>query len=252
LRCRAYGDDSRAFGPFVRGKSLYFSALNYDQESIALNLHEAADREIFQRLLSHAEVLVENFRFGTMEKLGCSWELLHVRYPNLICAVVSGFGQTGPDSHRAAYDVVVQGRGGIMSITGQPDTPPTRVGVSIGDLAAALYLAIDILSVLRKRNHGGGAVKVDVAMLDCQVALLETALTANCCTGRGHSPATRHPRIAPFQVYATRDNYLVLAAGNDRLFALMARAWTVRTCLRTRITRRTARVGRTSSAWRRT
>jgi CoA:oxalate CoA-transferase len=217
------GDDSRAFGPYVNGKSLYCSALNY--ESIALNLNETADREIFERLLSQADVLVENFRPGTMEKLGYGWEVLHARYPHLIYAAVSGFGHTGPDSHRAAYDMVVQGMGGIMSMTGQPDMPPTRVGVSIGDLAAALYLSIGILSALRKRDQGGGADKVDVAMLDCQVALLETALTAYCCTREVARPqGSRHPRIAPFQAYATRDSYLVLAAGNDRLFALMARA----------------------------
>jgi CoA:oxalate CoA-transferase len=219
------GDDSRAFGPFVNGRSLYFAALNYDKESIALNLHEATDREVFERILARADVLVENFRPGTMEKLGYGWEVLHTRHPSLIYAAVSGFGHTGPDSHRPAYDMVAQALGGIMSMTGQPETPPTRVGVSIGDLAAALYLAIGILSALRKREQGGGAVKVDVAMLDCQVALLETALTAYSCTGEVARPqGSRHPRIAPFQAFATRDSYLVLAAGNDRLFARIAQA----------------------------
>jgi CoA:oxalate CoA-transferase len=144
------GDDSRTYGPFVNGKSLYFSALNYDKESIALNLRETADCEIFERLLSRVDVLVENFRPGTMENLGYGWEQLHFRYPNLIYAAVSGFGHSGPDSLRAAYGMVVQGMGGIMSMTGQPGTPPTRVGVSIGDLAAALYLTIGILGALRR------------------------------------------------------------------------------------------------------
>jgi CoA:oxalate CoA-transferase len=115
--------------------------------------------------------------------------------------------------------------GGIMSMTGQPNSPPTRVGTSIGDLAAALYLTIGIQSALWKRAHGGGAVKVDVAMLDCQVALQEAALTAFCCTGAIAKPeGSRHREIAPFQVFKTQDSYIVLAAGNDQLFALMAKA----------------------------
>jgi CoA:oxalate CoA-transferase len=219
------GDDGRSFGPFVNGKSLYFSALNYDKECIALDLKQAADREIFEGLLGRADVLVENFRPGTMEGLGYGWGVLHARHSDLIYAAVSGFGHTGPYSGRAAYDMVVQGVGGIMSLTGQPDAPPTRVGVSIGDFAAALYLTIGILGALRKRDQGGGAVKVDVAMLDCQVALLEAALTAYCCTGEVARPqGSRHPQIAPFQAYTTLDGYLVVAAGNDQLFARMAKA----------------------------
>jgi CoA:oxalate CoA-transferase len=219
------GDDSRAFGPFANGKSLYFSALNYDKQSIALNLKLSADREILEGLLGIADVVVENFRPGTMEKLGYGWEILHAKYPNLIYGAASGFGDSGPYSKRAAYDMVVQGMGGIMSMTGQPHEPPTRVGVSVGDLAAGLYLAIGLAGALYKRSQGGGAVKVDVAMLDCQVALLEDALTAYLATGEIAQPqGSRHPEIAPFQVYTTHDSYLVIAAGNDHLFALMAEA----------------------------
>ena len=219
------GDDSRAFGPFVHGKSLYFSALNYDKESIALNLKQSADREIFEGLVGLADVLVENFTPGTMEKLGYGWETLHPQFPDLIYAAASGFGGTGPYSDRPAYDVVVQGMGGVMSVTGQPDSPPTRVGVSIGDMSAGLYLTIGILSALWKRGQGGGAVKVDVGMLDCQVAILESALTNYCCTGTIARPqGSRHPAIAPFQAYRTQDGYLVIGAANDHLFAQLARA----------------------------
>jgi CoA:oxalate CoA-transferase len=219
------GDDSRAFGPFCNGKSLYFSSLNYDKQSIALDLKASADRETFEGLLGIADVLVENFRPGTMEKLGYGWETLHARYPNLIYGAASGFGDSGPYSRRAAYDMVVQGMGGIMSLTGQPGSPPTRVGVSIGDMGAALYLAVGLAGALYKRGQGGGAVKVDVAMLDCQVALLENALTSYLQLGEVGGPrGSRHPQIAPFQVYHTRDGYMVVAAGNDRLFALLARA----------------------------
>lgn len=219
------GDDARAFGPFVNGKSLYFSALNYDKQSIALDLKNPADRETFAGLAAISDVLVENFRPGTMERLGLGWETLHQRYPQLIYAAASGFGDSGPYSQRPAYDMVVQGLGGIMSMTGQPNSPPTRVGVSIGDLAAGLYLAIGVLGAMYKRSQGGGAVKVDVAMLDCQVALLEDSLTAFLATGAIARPqGSRHPEIAPFQVYHTADGYVVIAAGNDRLFALLAKA----------------------------
>jgi CoA:oxalate CoA-transferase len=219
------GDDARAFGPFVGGKSLYFSALNYDKQSIALDLTQPADRLTLEGLLGITDVVIENFRPGTMEKLGYGWETLHARFPNLIYGAVSGFGDTGPYSSRPAYDMVVQGMGGIMSVNGQPGAPPTRVGVSIGDLGAGLYLTIGVLGALYKRATGGGAVKVDVAMLDCQVALLEDALAAYLSAGRVARPqGSRHPQIAPFQVYTTADSYIVIAAGNDHLFAILARA----------------------------
>jgi CoA:oxalate CoA-transferase len=150
---------------------------------------------------------------------------LHAKYPNLIYGAVSGFGDNGPYAKRAAYDMVVQGMGGIMSMTGQPDGPPTRVGVSFGDLSAGLYLAIGLIGALYKRSQGGGAVKVDIAMLDCQVALLQSSITAYLQLGEIAKPeGSRHPEIAPFQVYTTRDSYIVIAAGNDHLFGLMARA----------------------------
>jgi CoA:oxalate CoA-transferase len=218
------GDDARAFGPFVNGKSLYFSSLNYDKQSIALNLKESADREIFERLLAISDVLVENFCPGTMEAIGYGWETLHARYPNLIYGAASGFGHSGPYSERPAYDMVVQGMGGVMSLTGQPGNPPTRVGISIGDMGAGLYLTVGLIGALYKRSHGGGAVKVDVAMLDCQVALLENALARYLRLGEISGPqGSRHPEIAPFQVFRTRDSHIVIAAGNDRLFGLLAR-----------------------------
>jgi CoA:oxalate CoA-transferase len=219
------GDDSRTFGPFVNGKSLYFSSLNYDKRSIALDLKKPADREIFEGLMEISDVLIENFRPGTMEKLGYGWETLHAKYPNLIYGAAAGFGDTGPYSARAAYDMVVQGMGSIMSMTGQPDSPPTRVGVSIGDLAAGLYLTIGVVAAIQKRTQGGGAVKVDIAMLDCQVAMLESAVAAYMSLGEIAQPlGSRHPEIAPFQAYRTSDSYLVIAAGNDHLFDLLAKA----------------------------
>jgi len=149
------GDDSRAFGPFANGKSLYFSSINFNKESIALNLKHPDDRAIFERLLEKADVLVENYRPGTMEKLGYGWAILHDRFPRLIYSAASGFGDTGPYSKLAAYDVVVQGLGGLMSLTGYPGGRPVRVGVSVGDEVAGLYLTIGtIAALLSPYGHG--------------------------------------------------------------------------------------------------
>jgi CoA:oxalate CoA-transferase len=219
------GDDARGFGPMVRGKSLYFSAVNYDKESIALDLKAPADRAVLEEMLGLADVLVENFRPGTMERLGYGWEALHARFPRLVYGAVSGFGHTGPLARRPAYDMVVQGMGGIMSVTGHPSGPPTRVGVSVGDLVAGLYLATGIAAALVERGRTGAGVKVDVAMLDCQVAFLEEALAAYFGTGEVARPlGDRHARIAPFGVFDTADGHVVIAAGNDRMFAELCAA----------------------------
>ena len=161
------GDDARQIGPFVDGDSAYFMSVNRNKESIALDLKAPADRAVFEQLLATADVLVENFRPGTMEKLGYDWPALHARFPRLVFTSVSGFGQTGPYSRRPAYDMVVQAMGGIMSLTGHPGAPPTRVGVSIGDLGAGLYAAIGTQAALLQRGRTGLGDRVDVAMLDC-------------------------------------------------------------------------------------
>lgn len=169
------GDDARHYGPFVNGKSAYFQSVNRGKQSIALNLKDDGDRATFDKLLEKADVIVENFRPGTMEKLGYGWEDLHAKYPKLIYAAASGFGHSGPDMKRPAYDMVVQGMGGIMSITGHPGSPPTRIGTSIGDIGAGLFTAIGVMSALFSRAMTGEARKVDIGMFDCQVALLENA-----------------------------------------------------------------------------
>ncbi len=219
------GDDSRAYGPFVNGKSAYFMALNHGKQSIALDLKAAADRALFEPLLAGADVLVENFRPGAMERLGYGWEALHARHPRLIYAAASGFGHTGPYAPKPAYDMVVQGMGGIMSITGHPGGPPTRVGASIGDIIAGLFTAIGIASALHHRHASGQGMKIDVAMLDCQVAIMETALSRYFLTGRSPQPlGARHPSIAPFAAFATADGHIIVAAGTDALFGKLAAA----------------------------
>ncbi|MEM1139010.1 MAG: CaiB/BaiF CoA-transferase family protein [Pseudomonadota bacterium] len=213
------GDDARSFGPFVDGRSAYFMSLNRGKQSIALNLKEAEDRATFEALLARADVLVENYRGGTLERLGYDWDRLHRQFPSLIYAAVSGFGHTGPYKTRPAYDMVVQAMGGLMSLTGHPGGPPTRVGTSIGDLAAGLFTALAVVSALYDRERTGRATKVDVSMLDCQVALLENALARYFATGAVPQPlGARHPSIAPFEAYGTQDGHVVIAAGNDALF----------------------------------
>ncbi len=215
----AGGDDSRHYGPFVAGRSAYFMSLNRGKESIALDLKVEADRSIFAALLDRADVLVENFRPGTMDRLGFAWDTLHARYPRLIYAAVSGFGRTGPYASRPAYDIIVQAMGGIMSLTGQPDAPPSRVGASVGDIVAALFLATAINGALYHRVTSGEGMLIDVAMLDAQVAILENSIARYTTTGAVPGPlGARHPSITPFDAFATADGYLVIAAGNDTLF----------------------------------
>ena len=219
------GDDARQYGPFKNGKSTYFASVNRGKESIVLDLKAAADRDIFERLLDKADAVVENFRPGTMEKLGYGWDTLHPRYPRLIYAAASGFGHTGPYSHYPSYDMVVQGLGGIMSITGIPDGPLVRVGTSVGDLAGGLYTAIALNAALLHRERTGEATKVDVALFDCQIALLENAVMRYTTTGEIPGPmGARHPSITPFEAFATSDGHIIIAAGNDGLFVKMAQA----------------------------
>ena len=219
------GDDARAYGPFVNGKSAYFASINRGKESIALDLKNDADRKILEGLLEKADVIVENFWPGTMERLGYGWETLHVKYPRLIYAAASGFGHTGPNSKDPAYDMVMQGLGGMMSITGHEGGDPARVGMSIGDIGAGLYTAIAVNAALVHRLTTGEATKVDIAMFDCQLALLENAIMRYNVEGEVPGPlGARHPTITPFQAFRAADGPIIIAAGNDGLFVKMCEA----------------------------
>ena len=219
------GDDARQIGPWLNHRSAYFMSLNRGKESIALDLKSQTDRGTFERLLEEADVLIENYRPGTMERLGYSWERLHDTYPRLVYAAVSGFGQTGPYAPRPAYDMVVQGMGGIVSLTGHPESPPTRVGTSVGDITAGLFASIGICAALKEREQTGAGRMVDVGMLDCQVAILENAIARYVTTGDVPSPlGARHPTITPFDSFATADGHIIIAAGNDGLFQRLCEA----------------------------
>jgi CoA:oxalate CoA-transferase len=219
------GDDARQYGPFKNGKSTYFASVNRGKESIVLDLKAPRDREIFERLLDKADALVENFRPGTMERLGYGWATLHSRYPRLVYAAASGFGQTGPYAHYPAYDMVVQGLGGIMSITGHPGMPLTRIGTSIGDLGGGLFTAVALNAALLHRERTGEATMVDVSLFDCQLALLENAIMRYTTTGEIPGPmGARHPSITPFEAFPTADGNIIIAVGNDGLFVKLAQA----------------------------
>ncbi len=241
-------------------------SLNRGKESIALDLKGAEDRDIFERLLERADVLVENFRPGVMERLGYGWDTLHSRFPRLIVAATSGFGQTGPYAERPAYDVAAQAMGGLMSITGHPGGKPTRVGTSIGDITAGLFTAIGIQAALVERHHSNTGQRVDVSLLDSQVAILENAIARYSITGDVPGPiGSRHPSIAPFDAFSTQDGFVVIAAGNDELFAKLCEAigapeWTEDERFRTNEQRNqnadalkdlieSALAGRTTSEW---
>ena len=214
------GDESRNFGPFKNGFSLYFMSVNRGKQSVTLNLKTERGQSIFKQLLKQSDILVENFRPGTMQKLGLDYNTLKAEYPSLIYAACSGFGQTGPYAQQGAYDMIIQGMGGIISITGEPDRPPVRVGTSISDITAALFTTIGVLSALHHRNRTGRGQFVDVAMLDSLVAVLENAVVRYFATGEAPKPlGARHPAITPFEAFASADGHVIIALGNDTLWA---------------------------------
>jgi CoA:oxalate CoA-transferase len=206
------GDVARMTAPLVNGESCYFLSVNRGKRSIAIDLKNEAGRELFLRLVERVDVVMENFTPGTMEALGLGYDVLCQRNPRLIYAATSGFGQTGPDRLRPALDIIAQGMGGIMSITGEPGGPPVRPGTSLGDIAAGLFTAIGVLAALHERQRSGRGQMIDVAMLDCQVSILENAFARYFATGEVPGPiGTRHPVATPFQAFPTRDGYVVLA-----------------------------------------
>ncbi|MEM8837223.1 MAG: CoA transferase [Pseudomonadota bacterium] len=219
------GDDTRAFGPFLEEESAYFTCFNRRKESIVLDIKSPRDRDLLERLFDKADVLVENFRPGVMDRLGYGPERLKKTHPHLIYASISGFGHSGPFSELPGYDMVVQAMGGIMSLTGWPDGEPARVGTSFGDLGAALFGVIGILSALYSRTKDAQGTRVDIGMLDCQAALMETALARFDVEGKvPNRTGDSHPSLAPFESFKAKDGKVVIAAGNDQLFLLMVDA----------------------------
>lgn len=213
------GDDSRAFGPFVEDQSGYYILLNRGKKSITLDLKSPTAKEIIYEMVKQSDVLVENFKPGVMDKLGFSYDALKEINPGLIYCSISGFGQDSPYRNRAAYDLVAQGMSGMMSITGFPENPPTRLGSSLGDVSAGLYATLGILAALFSRTQTGKGQYVDIAMMDSVFAFMETNVVrytiGNVLPTRVGS---RHPLSAPFDTYQCKDGLVIIAIANDPLF----------------------------------
>jgi formyl-CoA transferase/CoA:oxalate CoA-transferase len=218
------GDDTRAWGPpFVAGESAYFLSVNRNKESLALDLKHPDARAIIDALLARADVLVENFRPGTMERLGLGFEPVAARHPRLVYCSISGFGQTGPRSAEPGYDAMMQAEAGLMSITGAADGPPFRVGVAVGDIATGMFAVQGILAALVARGRTGRGQRVDIAMLDAITALLSYQASSAFATGETpRRMGNRHPSIAPYDTFASADGEFVLSVGNDDQFRRLA------------------------------
>jgi CoA:oxalate CoA-transferase len=213
------GDPSRRFGPFQGSFSAYFHPINRGKESVVVNLRDPAEVARLGGLLRHADCVVENFRPEVMKAVGLGHKALLELYPRLVYASCSGFGADGPYANRPAFDVVVQAMGGLMSVTGFPDGPPTRMGVSQGDIMAGIYTAFGVTMGLYRRSLTGAGCYVDVAMLDAQLLLATHALGIMAATGADPSPiGNRHPAASPFDVYPTSDGHIAIAANEDRDF----------------------------------
>src|SRR5512144_1669436 len=219
------GDDYRHIGPFVGGESALFLAVNRGKRSIVLDLANASDLAVALALAQRADVVVENFRPGVADKLGIGWEALSAQHPSLVNASISGFGQTGPLAKRPAYDIIVQALSGIMTVTGEPDGPPTLIGESIGDVVAAVFGSWSILAALVERGRTGRGRRLDVAMLDTMIALQPLVVARFLASGVAPMRVgNRHPLSAPFGVFRASDRSFVLAVLNDKLFATLADA----------------------------
>lgn len=214
------GDDTRGWGPpFVGAESAYFLTINRNKESLTLNLKDERGVAILSRLLARADVLVENFRPGTMHRFGLDYDTLRAMHPRLIYASISGFGQDGPLRERTAYDLILQGMGGLMGITGEAGGTPVKVGVAITDICAGMYAAYGILAALRARERTGRGQLVDSAMLDGQVSWLTYAGGIYFATGENPERlGNAHPTIVPYQAFRTSDGYINVAVGSEAIW----------------------------------
>ncbi len=216
------GDDTRGFAPPVwpnTSESAYFLGVNRNKKSLTLDIAAPEGQAIIHRLLDSCDILVENFKVGALAKYGLAYEQLKSTYPGLIYCSITGFGQTGPYAPRPGYDALIQGMGGVMSLTGEPDGMPQKVGVPVADLFAGLYGCIGILAALRHRERTGQGQQVDIGMLDTSVAWLANQGMNYLATGENPPRlGNQHPNIAPYQVFPTKDGHIVLAVGNDPTF----------------------------------
>lgn len=219
------GDFPRNDGPFIEGISSYFLSINRGKRSITLDLKKEDAKRIIFELVRKVDILLENFRPGVMDRLGFDYRAIRKHNPEIIYASISGFGQKGPYAERAAFDMIAQGMGGVLSLTGEAGRPPVRVGYSVGDMGASLFAAVAILAALHERTKSGKGQWIDVSMLDCQVALCENACARYFATQEIPGPlGSRHPLFTPFQVFPTADSHIVLIASLDDHWKKFCRA----------------------------
>jgi crotonobetainyl-CoA:carnitine CoA-transferase CaiB-like acyl-CoA transferase len=213
------GDDTRGWPPFVGGESTYFMSVNRNKKSVTLNLKAPEGRELLKQLAKKSDVLLENFRTGTMDKLGLGYRTLSRLNPRLVYCAISGFGESGPEAHRGGYDLIVQAESGVMDLTGFPDGPPVKVGNSIADLVAGMSGAHGVTLALLARQRTRRGQKVEIAMLDVMASLL--TYQAGMYLNAGRTPTRRgneHPSIVPYEVFKTADGYLALGVANNSLW----------------------------------
>lgn len=225
------GDDTRQWGPpFLLGEqgetdeSGYYLSANRNKRSVEIDLRASEGREAILRLLETCDVLIENFKVGDLARVGLDYATLREQFPGLVYCSISGFGQTGPNAHRPGYDLLAQGWGGIMSLTGEPDGEPMKVAVGIVDIMTGMYAAAGILAALRHRDRTGEGQAIDVALVDVMTSWLanegvNTLLTGQVPVRRGN----QHPSIVPYQVFAVRDGHLIVACGNDDQYQKLCR-----------------------------
>ncbi len=219
------GDDSRHFTPFIDDQSAYFININRGKKSVVIDLKKPKGKEIFLRLVEKADVLIENFAPGTMEKLGLDYNVISKVNPRIIYASISGFGQEGPYRNKTAYDLIAQAMGGIMSITGWPESPPTRVGTAIGDILGALYATVAILAALKARDVTGVGERIDIAMVDCVIQACEAYNMMWLVEGRVPTRiGNRYEFIYPYDTFKAKDGWVAVGVGNNEMWSRFCKA----------------------------
>jgi crotonobetainyl-CoA:carnitine CoA-transferase CaiB-like acyl-CoA transferase len=219
------GDDSRRYPPFIGEESAYFMNLNRNKKSMVLNLKHAKAKEIFLNLVEKSDVIIENFRPGTMEKLGIGYDKIKTRNPDIVYACISGFGHSGPYKDLPGYDIIGQAMGGIMSITGWPESPPTRTGTAIADVLAGLNACIGILAGLLSVRNGGAGQKIDIALVDSVVSAMETIIQIYLVENRiPQRTGNRYEFIYPYDTFKARDGWVIIAVGNNKLWEVFCNA----------------------------
>lgn len=219
------GDDTRTWGPpWAGGESAYYLAINRNKRSLTLNLKRPRARELLLRLVARADVVIDNFKVGGLDQLGLGWETLRAANPRLVHCSISGYGPDGPYAERPGYDFIAQAMGGLMSVTGEPDGPPLKLGVAAADMTTGMFACIAILAALHHRDETGEGQHLDVSLLESIVAWLANIGSSYLVAGvEGRRFGNAHPNVVPYRLFEASDKWFVVACGNDRQFAALSK-----------------------------